>query len=312
MRLMSNEKSGSMSADESFDVYDKEFEDMFDLAFENAAASSTSVDMDSMEASWINVQSELTKIKRHKHRVRNWKLGGIVAASIMFGATLFSIPAGLQADSLFVQKLEKIGDDFILSFTGKDTAEKNAGALTAPPPDISVPDTTLPVEEGTGLPEGTTIQKFDLERVTVPRQTAIDGATFIYHDFEVPFTPDKKEYQVLIDQNNPVDPDNIYHSEEITLEYYKDNENLLTIQMNQRFKENDDTSFHMGINGDPEEITLADGTSAVYYDATLSEYDNLAYRNNLVFILITGTIGKEDLIATANAIQASNHFEIKP
>ena len=306
---MSNEKSGNKSADnDSNNIYEREFEDVFDLAFENAAAASTSVDKESMEASWQNMQSELQKMGKRKRRRKRWQLGGVIAASIMLGATIFSVPAGLQANTLFVEKLEKIGDDFILSFTGKDREEKNTGALTAPPPDIS---THATIEDGTGLPEGTTIMKYDLERVTVSRETALDGASFIYHDFEVPFNPDRKDYQLLIDQNNPIDPDNIYHSEELTLEYYKDNENLLTIEMNQRFKENDDTSFHIAINGEPEKITLDDGTTAVYYNATLTEYDHLAYRNNLVFIIITGTIGKEDLIATANSIQASNHFELK-
>lgn len=309
MRLMSSEKSGNQSADDSINIYDREFEDVFDLAFENAAAASTTVDKESMEASWNNMQSELQKIRKRKRRSKRWQLGGVVAASIMLGATIFSVPAGLQANTLFVEKLEKIGDDFILSFTGKEKEEENTGALTAPPPEISTPP---PIEEETGLPEGTTIKKYDLERVTVSRETAIDGATFVYHDFEVPFTPDRKEYQLLIDQNNPIDPDHIYHSEELTLEYYKGNENPLTIEMYQRFKENDDTSFHIGINGEPEEITLDDGTTAIFYDATLSEYDHLAYRNNLVFIIITGTLGKEDLIATANAIQANNRFELKP
>lgn len=308
MRLMSSEKSDNKSADESNYIYDREFEEVFDLAFENAAAASTSVDKDRMEASWNKMQSELQKIRKRKRRSKRWQLGGVVAASIMLGATLFSIPSGLQANTLFVEKLEKIGDDFILSFTGNEKEEENTGALTAPPPGISTPP---PIEEETGLPEGTTIKKYDMERVTVSRETALNGATFVYHDFEVPFTPDRKEYQLLIDQNNPIDPDNIYHSEELTLEYYKDNENLLTIEMYQRFKENDDTSFHIGINGEPEEITLDDGTTAIYYDATLSEYDHVAYRNNLVFIIITGTIGKEDLIATANSIQASNRFELK-
>ncbi|WP_454191641.1 hypothetical protein [Paenibacillus sp. Marseille-Q7038] len=306
---MSSEKSVNKSADDSNNIYEREFEDVFDLAFENAAAASTTVDKESMEASWYNMQGELQKIRKRKRRSKRWQLGGVVAASIMLGATIFSVPAGLQANTLFVEKLEKIGDDFILSFTGKEQEEENTGALTAPPPDISKP---VPTEESTGLPEGTTIVKYDLERVTVSRETAMDGATFVYHDFEVPFIPDRKEYQLLIDQNNPIDPDNIYHSEEMVLEYYKDNKNLLTIEMNQRFKENDDTSFHIGINGEPEEITLEDGTAAVYYDATLSEYDHVAYRNNLVFVIVTGTIGKEDLIATANAIQASNRFELKP
>ncbi|WP_211748314.1 hypothetical protein [Paenibacillus sp. Marseille-Q4541] len=308
---MSSEKSDNMFADDSETVYDREFEDAFDLAFENAAAASTSVDKESMEASWHNVQAELQKMGRRKRRLMRWKLGGVIAASITLGATIFSIPAGLQADTLFVEKLEKMGDDFILSFTGKDTekeAEDTTGALTLPPP---APSEAKP-PEGTGLPEGTIISSHDLQPVTVSRQIALDGLTFVYHDFEVPFTPDKKDYQLLLDENNPVDPDNIYHSEELILEYYKDDENLLTIQINQKFNKNKN-SVNMVITGDPEPITLEDGTAAIYYDSSpLSNFDKIAYRNNLVFVLITGTLAKEDMIATANAIQASNNFELKP
>lgn len=307
MQHMNKEKSDDW-LDEQFDeAYEREFEEAFDLAFENAAAASTSVNKEAMAASWDKVNHEVQNIKRRKERIKRWQLVGVIAASITIGATIFSIPIGTYAGTI-IQKLQQIGDDFILVFEGPE--QDYSGALTPPPPDILSNPDYKENEESSKLDKFLISSDHTLFFVEVPEEKALNNTTFVVNKFEVPFTPTNIKHYLLLDEENPVYPENSYKSDEIKIEFYESNERKVTVNFNKMFSENPGfTEQSPAFSGVPEEIQLKDGSYAVYYEN--GNFDQLIFRKNLILVTISGSISKDNLIFIADSIQQTNHFQMK-
>ncbi|MCM3783778.1 hypothetical protein M3231_12410 [Neobacillus mesonae] len=307
---MSKEKSDDWFDDQLDEVFEREFEEAFDLAFENAAAASTSVNKEAMAASWDKVNTEIRKIKKRKNRIKRWQLAGIVAASIAIGATVFSTPLGIEAGTI-MQRLMKIGDDVSLVFTGPQP--DHSTALTVPPPEVLndpyYNDTWQPNE----APDEVTVSdEHTLLLVELPEETAINNTSFVLNEFELPFTPTKTKHYLLLDEENPMYPENPYKSDEIDFEFYEGNEPKVTVAIKKMFPEDPNAQFGITMNfsGVPEEIRLEDGTEAVFYEN--GNYDQLVFRNHLAVVMIMGPLPKDDMLFIANSIQETNSFTMKP
>lgn len=312
MQHMSKEKSNDWLEEPFDEVYEREFEEAFDLAFENAAAASTSVNKEAMAASWDKVNHEIQNIKKRKKRIKRWQLAGVIAASITIGATIFSSPIGTQANT-FVQRLQQVGDNLVLVFQGP--RQDFSGAKTPPPPGMI----ENPSYNFSGDPEELYSQfenqvsvQHNLFLVEVPKEKAFSNTTFHINNFDLPLTPTHIKYHLLLDQENPVYPENPYLSNEIYIEYFDGDERIAKVSVKKMFSVNPGApESGPAFSGVPEEVALDDGTVAVFYENM--EHDQLAYRSNLVMVMLMGSesISKEELLQFANIIQETNQFPMK-
>ncbi|WP_186323445.1 hypothetical protein [Paenibacillus xylanexedens] len=146
------------------ELEDDYFDDAFDLAFDEAFRRAASTpptpskeQTKNMQESWLNVQTEINKIGKRRRRKQTFWLSGVVAASVALGALLFSVPAGTQAVSPFMQTIKDWGNG-MKSIVIKDGTEQIVGkdpstARTPPPPEPGIEDApTISIIEGDDLP----------------------------------------------------------------------------------------------------------------------------------------------------------------
>ncbi|WP_307216775.1 hypothetical protein [Paenibacillus tundrae] len=132
------------------DFFDDAFELAFDEAFHRAASASPPPSHEqtkNMQESWLKVQTEINRIGKRRKRKQAFWLSGVVAASVALGALLFSVPAGTQAVSPFVQTIREWGNG-MKSIVIQDSTEQIVGkdpstARTPPPPEPGIEDAKL-------------------------------------------------------------------------------------------------------------------------------------------------------------------------
>ncbi|GAK39420.1 hypothetical protein TCA2_1908 [Paenibacillus sp. TCA20] len=190
-----------------------------------------------------------------------------------------------------------------------------SGAKTPPPPGMI----ENPSYNFSGDPEELYSQfenqvsvQHNLFLVEVPKEKAFSNTTFHINNFDLPLTPTHIKYHLLLDQENPVYPENPYLSNEIYIEYFDGDERIAKVSVKKMFSVNPGApESGPAFSGVPEEVALDDGTVAVFYENM--EHDQLAYRSNLVMVMLMGSesISKEELLKFANIIQETNQFPMK-
>jgi len=91
----------------------EKFEEWFDVAFDRAVSSSSLTSDESKRASWKKVQAQLDQVKRKRRHRRRLQLSGIVAASFIAGAVLFSPSGVTKALSPIVKSVVDLGNGMI-------------------------------------------------------------------------------------------------------------------------------------------------------------------------------------------------------
>lgn len=88
----------------------EKYEEWFDVAFDRAVSSSSLTTEEDKKASWKKVQAKLQMDNRKRKRRRRMQLSGIVAASFVAGAFLFSPPGITKAVSPIVKTVVDMGN----------------------------------------------------------------------------------------------------------------------------------------------------------------------------------------------------------
>ncbi|MBE9918293.1 hypothetical protein G8C92_30300 [Paenibacillus donghaensis] len=91
----------------------EKFEEWFDVAFERAASSSSLTSDENKQASWKKVKAQIEQVNRKRRRRRRMQLSGIVAASFIAGAILFSPPGVTKAISPIVKSVVDLGNGML-------------------------------------------------------------------------------------------------------------------------------------------------------------------------------------------------------
>lgn len=91
----------------------EKYEEWFDVAFDRAVTSSSLTTEENKQASWKKVQARLEQVNRKRTRRRRMQLSGIVAASFVAGAILFSPPGVTKAVSPIVKTVVDMGNGVI-------------------------------------------------------------------------------------------------------------------------------------------------------------------------------------------------------
>ncbi|MCJ8012441.1 hypothetical protein MUG84_11925 [Paenibacillus sp. KQZ6P-2] len=89
------------------------YEEWFDVAFDRAVSSSSLTKGESKRASWKKVQAQIEQVNRNRKRRRRIQLSGIVAASFLAGAILFSPSSVIKAISPIVKSVVDMGNGMI-------------------------------------------------------------------------------------------------------------------------------------------------------------------------------------------------------
>lgn len=141
------DKQNHQYAEFDDEFFDAAFDAAFDQAFEQATSAPASLKgnndvTENMRDSWLKVQREINKMGKQRKRMRTLKLSGVVAASIMLGAVIFSMPTGMQAVSPFVQTMKDWGNgvkSIIIQDRSNDLMTPDPShAKTAPPPERGI------------------------------------------------------------------------------------------------------------------------------------------------------------------------------
>lgn len=91
----------------------EKFEEWFDVAFERAASSSSLTSDENKQASWKKVKAQIEQVNRKRRRRRRMQLSGIVAASFIAGAILFSPPGVTKAISPIMKSVVDLGNGML-------------------------------------------------------------------------------------------------------------------------------------------------------------------------------------------------------
>ncbi len=274
MNWMSNEK------------YDDWFDEAFDEAFDRAASrSSLPTDDESKRQSWQQVKLQVEKLNNRKQRRRRFQLAGIIAASMAFGAFVFSQPTVTQAVSPIYQQIVDWGNGITGQIFGKKEPVDPSKALTAPPPDISrAPDNADQVPPAE-LVETEDVPFTDSDESLIESQKRV-----LFKIPEVGYIPPGFEFYeatgIAESENAPI--------LDLHLHYKNADEKLFYIDLIDMTAERS-----IGLGGKvTETLKLKSGAVAYLTETNL----RFLHDNDKILVNISGLFSREEFIKIANSI----------
>lgn len=273
MNWMSNEK------------YDDWFDEAFDEAFDRAASrSSLPTDNESKRQSWQQVQQQIKQVNKKKQRRRRFQLAGVIAASMAFGALIFSPSSVTQAVTPVYQEIKDWGNGVVTQIFGMREPVDEGKALTAPPPE-----------------QGIEPEEY------VPPAELVDTEYVPFTDTDESLTESQKRAVFKIPKINYLPEDYKFHE---ATALTKD-ENADFDELHLQYKNSDDKFFYIdligmqlgkmiNLNGDIKKtIVLESGAKAYLTENNL----RFLYDNDQVVVSISGFFTEEEFIKIANSIQ---------
>lgn len=252
----------------------EKFEEWFDVAFDQAASSTSLTSEESKKASWSKVQARIQEVNRARKRRRHLQLGGVVAASFIAGAILFSPPGVSKAVSPLIDSIVDMGNGVvsIIFNNGNEPTDLLPSKTPAPPSkDEEYRDPSLDSTE-TG------------EAKTQPLSEVQAALSFPLPDLHnIPEGFQFKESVTTLEQENHL-------FDKVALLYTDKDNQLLWINL-KRMKPFETT----GSSGSDEtkQIKLNNGYDIYYTPGSLNE---LIMNYNGLLLQISGKISKEEMI----------------
>lgn len=300
------------------DFFDDAFELVFDEAFHRAASASPTPSHEqtkNMQESWLKVQTEINRIGKRRKRKQTFWLSGVVAASVTLGALLFSVPAGTQAVSPFVQTIKDWGNG-MKSIVIKDGTEKMLGAdpstaKTPPPPNPGIEDAPKVFSEET-VEQASEFER-DFTQTLVPvkvteeeARSGFNGDFLLSKAIPERFNNIKFELMLDIDGARPLDSD--FESDQLRVLYTIESTNV-----QDEIIQFDFIWIHPGqvienpVLRETTTVTLKDGSDAFF--STGPTYNTFQWMMGSTNVSIYGTVSKTELLAIANDLQKQKfHF----
>lgn len=288
------------------EYFDAAFDLAFDEAFHQAVSAPSASHTESMQQSWQKVNREINRIGLRKKRIRTLRLSVVVAASVTIGAVIFSLPSGTQAVSPFVQSIKDWGNGMKSIVIEDRTTHLGADPSTAktpPPPETSLDD-ILKVQEEEALNTPSYELSSHLFRpVLVTEEIARDG---FMGDFllskAIPERFNKVKFELVIDTENPVNPDDYYESTQMRVQYTSEGKSI-----EDEIIQFDYVHVMPGekIEGamlrDMSTVKLADGSEALMYIGP--PYNSFQWMMGSNNMSLFGTLSEEEMTAIANDFQ---------
>lgn len=268
--------------------YDDWFDEAFDEAFDRAASrSSLPTDNESKRQSWQQVKLQIERTNKKKQRIRRFQLAGVIAASMAFGALVFSQPSMTQAVSPIYQQIIDWGNDITGQMFSKKEPLDTSKALTIPPPDIQI----QPGQENTDQ---------------VPPAEVVETNVVHFTDSDESLTESQKRVLFKIPEIGYI-PDG-YKFYEATGISESDQDPLLDLHLH--YKNADGEVFYIdltdmlaersfGLPGQViETLTLKSGAEAYLTETSI----RFLYDSDKVLVNISGFFSKDELVKIANSI----------
>ncbi|WP_339293126.1 DUF4367 domain-containing protein [Paenibacillus sp. FSL W8-0187] len=269
----------------SNEKYDDWFDEAFDEAFDRAASrSSLPTDNESKRQSWQQVQQQIKQVNKKKQRRRRFQLAGVIAASMAFGALIFSPSSVTQAVTPVYQEIKDWGNGVVTQIFGMREPVDEGKALTAPPPE----------------------QGIEPEEYVKPAEL-VDTEYVPFTDTDESLTESQKRAVFKIPKINYLPEDYKFHE---ATALTKD-ENADFDELHLQYKNSDDKFFYIdligmqlgkmiNLNGDIKKtIVLESGAKAYLTENNL----RFLYDNDQVVVSISGFFTEEEFIKIANSIQ---------
>lgn len=271
--------------------YPDEFEALFNDAFDNAIESLPSYSESDRRKSWEQVQKKLNRKRTRLNRRRNAQLFGIVAASMLLGAALFSPPLVTKAISPIFQELKNLGSGMSQMVFGNGQPQADPSmAKTPPPPEDFTEDELREMSKEVHLVDAGTYEtvKMDMEEARDTLAFSLPRITNIPERFTL------ESLEVVIPSGTPEDPNTfgksahlLYRTEDgqilrLTFDLLMNNEILSTMS-----KEN------------TEEVELNNGNIAFISSGDMSEI-NMMLGN--VYFNVIGNVDRDEILAIANGL----------
>lgn len=270
----------------SNEKYDDWFDEAFDEAFDRAASrSSLPTDNESKRQSWQQVKLQIGKSNKRKQRRRRLQLSGVVAASMLIGALIFSQPTVTQAVSPIYQQIMDWGNGITGQIFGKKEPVDPSKALTAPPPDITpMPDSSRQVPSAE-LVETEDVTFADSDESLVESQKRV-----LFNIPQIGYIPKGFEF---------------YEATGIA-----ENESAPILDLHLHYKNADEKVFYIdlidmssersiGLGGKvTETLTLKSGAVAYLTETNL----RFLHDNDKILVNISGLFSREEFIKIANGI----------
>lgn len=288
------------------EYFDAAFEQAFDEAFQQAASAPSASRTESMHQSWQKVQKEIERIGARKRKLRTFKLSGIVAASVTIGAVLFSLPSGTQAVSPIVQSIKNWGNgmkSIMVEEKSVNLSPDPSTAKTPPPPDR---ESSFLSQEEVNSFSAREFEHHTFSSVAVTEEIARDGfvGEFILSK-AIPARFNKVKYELMLDPDNPVNPDNYYESDVLRVKYsiqgISDTDEQ--IQFDYEYVKPGHSIEKTPLQKS-EAVKLIDGSEALVYVGP--PFNSIQWMTGSLSMSLFGSVTEEEMIAIANDFLEQN------
>ncbi|PQP81731.1 hypothetical protein C0Q44_18755 [Paenibacillus sp. PCH8] len=287
------------------DYFDAAFDLAFDEAFHQAVSTPSASNTESMQQSWQKVQKEINRIGVRRKRMRTLRLSVVVAASVTIGAVIFSLPSGTQAVSPFVQSIKDLGNGMKSIIIEDRTTQLGADPSTAktpPPPEPGANEVSYTEDPDLNMP---TFELSDhlLRPVVVSEDIARQG---FMGDFllsrVIPEQFNEVTFELMLDTENPVNPDNYYESKRMRIRYTSEgkSEDEAIIQFDYAYVMPGQVIEGLMLR-ETGTVKLEDGTEALIYIGP--PFNSIQWMMGSVNMSLFSTISEEEMIAIANDFQ---------
>jgi len=268
--------------------YDDWFDEAFEEAFDRAASrSSLPTDNESKRQSWQQVKLQIERTNKKKQRLRRFHLSGVIAASMMLGAFVFSQPSITQALSPIYQQIVDWGDGITGQIFGKKEPVDTSKALTAPPPDLAP---SSGQENTDQVPEAAIVESNDVPFTDTDESLTESQKRVLFKIPEIGYTPEGFEFH---------EATGIAESEQaplldLHLQYKNADEKFFYIDLIDMSAER---AISMG--GEViETLTLQSGAKAYLTETNL----RFMHDNDSILVNISGFFSKDEFVEIANSI----------
>ncbi|NMO95882.1 DUF4367 domain-containing protein [Paenibacillus lemnae] len=276
----------------------EKFDERFDQAFEEAFdAAASKVDSpypapDTKQQSWQKIKQQLDHKKKRRKRKQHYQIAGVIAASVVGGAVIFSPPAMTQAISPIYQQVKDFGDGILQVVSGRDEPKQEdySRAKTPPPPGYFDDD---PEAEMHGYKENSAVAESNSADYDFTLEEVKQQATFVLPEFK--YIPEGFEFDdIRVTELKRTDPINW-----VTTLYLNDKGQSLTFSIHNLA---DGRKVTVGVLGELSEITLKSGDKGQFMELS-NGHNNVDFIHDNLRIIISGPFGKDELLKIANSME---------
>ncbi|WP_435925561.1 hypothetical protein [Paenibacillus sp. DYY-L-2] len=268
-------------------IYPEPFDSLFEEAFQQAIDSLPAPSESDRRKSWEQIQKKLDRKRARTRRRHRWQISGIVAASMILGAMLFSPPVVTKAVPPFFQELINLGSG--MSQMVFDTRQPSSGAKTPPPPDGFTEDELREMKKEVHLVDAGVYNtvEMDIDQAREVLAFSLPRITYIPERFTL------SSLEVIIPSGTPEDPNTFGKSAHLL--YKSDEEEMLRLIFDLLM---DDSVLSTMSRSHTEEVQLENGNTAYVSTGDMTQINMMLSGN--VFFHAFGNVSKEEMVDIVN------------